>query len=58
MQPRNSKKIKQENSKMEDATLLSHTEWARIKEKAPKLTLDTQNMPCLRTYSGHNIQPL
>ena len=39
-------------------TLLSHTEWARIKEKAPKLTLDTQNVPCLRTYSGHNIQPL
>ena len=39
-------------------TLLSHTEWARIKEKAPKLTLDTQNVLCLRTYSGHNIQPL
>ena len=39
-------------------TLLSHTEWARIKEKAPKLTLDTQNVPCLRTYSGHNIQTL
>ena len=39
-------------------SLLSHTEWARIKEKAPKLTLDTQNVPCLRTYSGHNIQPL
>ena len=39
-------------------TLLSHTEWARIKEKAPKLTLDTQNVPCLRTYSGHTIQPL
>ena len=39
-------------------TLLSHTEWARIKEKAPKLTLDTRNVPCLRTYSGHNIQPL
>ena len=39
-------------------SLLSHTEWARIKERAPKLTLDTQNVPCLRTYSGHNIQPL
>ena len=39
-------------------SLLSHTEWARLKEKAPKLTLDTQNVPCLRTYSGHNIQPL
>ena len=39
-------------------TLLSHTEWARINEKAPKLTLDTQNVPCLRTYSGHTIQPL
>ena len=39
-------------------TLLSHTEWARIKEKAPELTLDTKNVPCLRTYSGHNIQPL
>ena len=26
-------------------SLLSHTEWARIKEKAPKLTLDTQNVP-------------
>ena len=39
-------------------SLLSHTEWARLKEKAPKLTLDTQNVPCLRTYSGHTIQPL
>ena len=39
-------------------SLLSHTEWARIKEGAPKLTLDTQNVPCLRTYSGHTIQPL
>ena len=39
-------------------TLLSHTEWARIKEKAPKLTLDTKKVPCLRTYSGHIIQPL
>ena len=39
-------------------TLLSHTEWARIKEKAPKLTLDTHNLPCLRTYSGHSIRPL
>ena len=39
-------------------SLLSHTEWARIKEKAPKLTLDTQNVPCLCTYSGHNMQPL
>ena len=39
-------------------TLLSHTEWARIKETTPKLILDTQNVPCLRPYSGHNIQPL
>ena len=31
-------------------TLLSHTEWARMKEKAPNLTLDTQNVPCLRTH--------
>ena len=39
-------------------TLLAHTEWARNKEKATKLTLYTQNMPCLRTYSGHIIEPL
>ena len=39
-------------------TLLSHTEWARITETAPKLILGTQNVPCLYTYSDHSIQPL
>ena len=48
----------QHHPRHSSVTLLSHTEWARIKEKAPTLTLDTQNVPCLRTYSGHTIQPL
>ena len=28
------------------------------KESAPQLTLDTNNVPCLRTYAGNPIKPL
>ena len=39
-------------------SLISEREWGMIKESAPQLTLDTNNVPCLRTYAGNPIKPL
>ena len=39
-------------------SLISEREWGMIIESAPQLTLDTNNVPCLRTYAGNPIKPL
>ena len=39
-------------------SLISEREWGMIKESAPQLTLDTNNVPCLRTYAGNPIKLL
>ena len=39
-------------------SFISEREWGIIKESAPQLTMDTNNVPCLRTYAGNPIKPL
>ena len=39
-------------------SLISEREWGKIKESASQLTLDTNNVPCLRNYAGNPIKPL
>ena len=39
-------------------SLISEREWGMIKDSAPQLKLDTNNVPCLRTYAGDPIKPL
>ena len=39
-------------------SLSSEREWGMIQESAPQLTLDTNNVQCLRTYAGNPIKPL
>ena len=38
-------------------SLISEREWGMIKDSAPQLKLDTNNVPCLRTYAGDPIKP-
>ena len=39
-------------------SLISEREYGMIQESAPQLTLDTNNVPCLRIYAGNPIKPL
>ena len=38
-------------------SLILEREWGMIKDSAPQLKLDTNNVPCLRTYAGDPIKP-